>query len=404
HGDSGVSSTDVKLSRTSSFKKPPRSPRIIRNVTDTPIDSTDFHLDTDVSDGNGFRTPPLSPLLRRNSLLSPPELDRLPRSKSLNSASRGGGRRKSPLEQDGEDEGGFKTDAALRNLLESQAIKKVIEEKEALEQELDKWRKVTPPQIRIVVWNIEYLYKLEDTHSTTIQDLKSQNAELKKRLALKDKECGDAALQAKVAEESLAVLTKEKQAWGVKEQGYLKTIAGVKADQQVLEETNSQSETMNREKALIAMIRTLEEQTQLAKKAMESLEMQVEMMSRERKDRVVTDPDTMMDQIERQELEIEALKEQLNNERVQWTKISSKANQIRDADTVGKPFIPPRISSAVELVHQIPDGAGSLEVEMLKSRVVDSLMNEIKELRSQNLLIITNFVATLDNVTNMGTL
>ncbi|KAJ3215935.1 hypothetical protein HDU67_010166 [Dinochytrium kinnereticum] len=405
-GDSGVSTADIKLARTSSFKKP-KSPRIIKPVMDLSEDSMDSDVFVLEQPGDGgFHTPPLSPLSRNNSLLSP-SLDRLPRSKSLNAVSRSA-RRKSPA-GDSDDGIGIRNETSVKNLLETQAFKKILEEKEALEEELDRWRK----KYESSSGNIEYLYQMEDASSTAIQELKDQNTELKRRLLQKDKEIADMTSLTKTADEALSVFVKQKEDWAAREQTLQKSLASVKSEKQALEDLVAQTEAnvkalqgqinaaKNKENALIVMVKTLEEHLQMSKKELEALETQAEVMNRERQGRVIDDPDNLVEQIHRQDIEIEALKEQLNNERISWGKISNKVSQMRDTD-VSKPHIPPRISSAVELVHQIPDGAGSLEVEMLKSRVVDSLMNEIKELRHQNLLIITNFVATLDNVTNMA--
>ncbi|KAJ3107484.1 hypothetical protein HDU97_004080 [Phlyctochytrium planicorne] len=297
----------------------------------------------------------------------------------------------------------------------SQDFKRIVAEKNALIDELEMWRK----KYEMSSGDVEHLNRLEGFNSNAIQDLRNQVAEFRRKLQLKERELNETTARAKVAEEALSVIGKHRAEWISKEQSLQKALASVRAEKLTMQDQIQSSETAletaqkelaaakNRELALVAMVQSLQGQLQAvwqATKSVESLETKIEMMQRERKDRTVDDADSLTEQLHRQEIEIETLREQINNERISWGKISNKANQLRNIESqdTSKPVIPPRISSAVELVHQVPDGEGTLELEMIKSRVVDSLMNEIKELRQQNMLIISNFIATLDNVTNMG--
>ncbi|KAJ3197006.1 hypothetical protein HK101_006665 [Irineochytrium annulatum] len=288
-------------------------------------------------------------------------------------------------------------------MLEKQ-LKRYAEKNDSLEIEVQQWKKKCGDK--------EHRLYVEYDQEFTIQNLKDQVDILTRQLHQVEKVRSDSARKEEISDAEAATFAELKASWTHRESLYTQQLATLRQAAMVLEEENVRlqaaldAETTaklalkEREGAYIIMMKSMEAELEKSAQAIRNMEDRLDLEERHRAD---GDPDVLNElylKIEVLENETQNLKDELSlleEERDKWTQISKEAAPMSPKKT----NFPPRSSSAVDLLDKLPRG-GTLEVELLKTKIAEKKVSEIERLRSENSFLVKQLVATLDSVSRLS--
>ncbi|KAJ3307939.1 hypothetical protein HDU76_004236 [Blyttiomyces sp. JEL0837] len=393
-------------------------------------------------------TPPASPPKEYINSAIVSNVGMLSRSKSVGNAfdrvRRKNKRKVVPVvvETDDDDDGSSDNRYPKRIALLEEQLKNAQQSNEILEAEVEKWQK----KFLTSTSSTDHYINQTNLQSTTIATLESEITTLTRRLQKQSKQMLEVEKQNSVLQESLAKLVEERQRWVERENVLALQVGGLNAKlveergtidrlkKQIEEEITRRKVVEQRDEALVAMVRTLEdhlrEQQSLKEAAEERLEFEIKLRQSENvdeKDAVNAQYEQMIEDLR---AEVKSLTEEnlllqnptLNNININTTASNPTSNTTpptlktkntlliyRDSpnspsgrELTNPEMFPPRSSSAIDLLENeelsnCNDG-NSLEIMMLRGRAEAARESELKRLREENLALVNQLVATLDSV------
>ncbi|KAJ3328738.1 hypothetical protein HDU76_009376 [Blyttiomyces sp. JEL0837] len=435
-------------------------------VQSTSYNATNDDEDYDESNTNSTNnntnqiTPPSSPYstTNTNNLTLGSNSDRLPRSKSVNSAmdrekrfhrslagvknlvyayGAGSGTGNGNGVVDSDDGGNGSDDSYVDRItsLERQ-LKKALFANEVLENELQKWQK----KYHTTSTSTDHYIRQEELSTMTIQELREQVINLNKRLQKQGKSLMEVERQNRELQERMLGFVEERKALIEKEDRLNLVLGGLKGrvgeeqanndrlNKLLEEETSRRKVAEQRDEALVAMVRTMEDHLRQERSLKEAAEEKLAFEVKMRKAEAINNVDEVKAQyqsiIDELRNEVKTLSEEntllqdLTNPQEPSTNsilpsssttsssptpMSTPARVSPSGRTLTNPgMFPPRSSSAVDLLEEnkLPVD-GTLESQLLRGRVAIARESEIQRLRAENMALVNQLVATLDSITNI---
>ncbi|KAI9340159.1 hypothetical protein DFJ73DRAFT_779101 [Zopfochytrium polystomum] len=235
--------------------------------------------------------------------------------------------------------------------------------------------------------SVDELKRMDDVQSMTIQQLRDEVISLRKQLARKDKDLQETARRIVELDKGITRLQEAEKLRAGKDSGsgepgvLAETPAyGCRGKKRLWPKKFQEVETAKaaanqKENTLVIMIRSLKEQ---------------------------------LSQVEELRSEVETLTEQNNTLKIEregfaWLQSAgsgSSGGGGAEDQQINPALVAPRTSSAIDLVDTLPEG-GDLKVQIMKSKIAALKESELKRLRAENIALVNELAATLNNIANM---
>ncbi|KAJ1538508.1 hypothetical protein HK405_013769 [Cladochytrium tenue] len=302
-------------------------------------------------------------------------------------------------------------------------LKKALSVNVTVEEELQKWKK----RYFDSTSNVDELRRADDVQTMTILELRDEVVDLRRQLARKDRETADASRRLADADRTVARLQEAERARSERDAAVATQVAALR--HQVAVANDKEMKLLNKvqqadvaktaadqkDATLMIVVRSLREQlaeeTRARQALVEKLQLQERVRSAEAAEDAGKGTAELRALIEELRGELVGLREQndalvIERERYAWLHPSSgeaaaqPATVSQQQQQIDPALITPRTSSAVDLVDSLPEG-GDLKVQFMKSKIAAMKDAEMKRLREENMALVNQLAATLNNIAKM---